>query len=201
TSICGVFLCEFLWRWWRAGWHPSFPLRNWYEILGMIPVAHPALRGFRLVRVVVVLLRLARTADRAFGEKVTQRLVSRLSRPIVLAIKKPVTVAVLDEVVGVLETGDYAGNFARSMDENKAALRNVVAEKVEQDRQLGRLSVVPFHSQLVNTVVDTSMRVTLEVLTDPRIEEFLAHVLRENRQQIRSAVEQGRNQRGESAAQ
>lgn len=194
TSICGVFLVEFLWRWRAAAWQPSFPLRNWYEVLGMIPVAHPALRGFRLVRVVVVVLRLARTADRAFGEKITQRVVARLSRPIVLAIKKPVTVAVLDEVVKVLETGNYAANIAHSINENRSELRNVIAEKVAADPRLGRLAAVPFHDQVVNTTVDTSMRVTLEVLTDPRIGDFISEVIRENRHQIRSAVEQGMNE-------
>src|SRR5690625_5368148 len=37
--------------------------RNWYEIIGMIPLSHPALRSFRLLRVVVVVARVAR-ADR-----------------------------------------------------------------------------------------------------------------------------------------
>src|SRR5699024_8409061 len=159
----------------------------------------PALRGFRLVRVVVVLLRLARTADRAFGEKITQRVVARLSRPIVLAIKKPITIAVLDEVVKVLETGNYAHNIARSIGENRTTLRNVIAEKVSEDQQAGRLAGVPYHGRVMNTVVDTSMRFTLEVLTDPRIDDFLSEVIRENRQQIRSAVEQGMNERDESS--
>lgn len=194
TAICGVFLIEFLWRWRNARWERKFPLRNWYEILGMIPIAHPALRGFRLIRVVVVLLRVARTADRAFGERFTQRLVERLSRPIVLAIKKPVTIGVLDEVVQVLETGNYSSNIARSISENKATLRGVITEKLDEDPQAGRLSVLPFHDQIVNSVVDMSMRITLEVLTDPRIDDFFAEVIRENREQIRRAVQEGMNE-------
>ncbi|WP_216214697.1 ion transporter [Amycolatopsis aidingensis] len=188
TSICGVFAIEFLWRWRKARWEKRFPLRNWYEILGMIPIAHPALRGFRLLRIVVVLMRLARTADRTFGEQFTQRLVERMSRPIVLAIKKPITVAVLDEVVKVLETGNYPENLARSLDENRVMLRAIIAEKLKNDPQAGRLSRLPFHDEIVQSVVDTAMRVTLEVLTDPRIDEFFAHVVRENREQIRKAV-------------
>lgn len=200
TSICGVFLIEFLWRWRNSRWERKFPLRNWYEILGMIPIAHPALRGFRLVRVIVVLLRVARTADRAFGERFTQRLVERMSRPIVLAIKKPVTIAVLDEVVKVLETGNYPRNLAHSLEENQETLRSIISEKFNEDPQAGRLSGLPFHDQIVGSVVDTGMRVTLEVLTDSRIDEFFAHVVRQNREQIRAAVEQGvheRDERGE----
>jgi voltage-gated potassium channel len=194
TSICGVFLLEFLWRWRKHGWEKKFPLRNWFEILGMIPIAHPALRGFRLLRVVVVVFRLARTADRAFGERFTERLVDRMSRPIVLAIKKPITIAVLDEVVKVVETGNYPQNLARSLGENKEMLRTIITEKVKNDPQAGRFSKLPFHDEIVHSVVDTTMRVVLEVLVDPRIDEFFAHVVRENREQIRLAVQLGLNE-------
>jgi voltage-gated potassium channel len=195
TCVCGVFALEFLWRWRKARWDKKFPLRNWFEILGMIPIAHPALRGFRLLRVIVVVVRLARTADRAFGERFTQRLVERLSRPIVLAIKKPITIAVLDEVVKVVETGNYPQNLARSLGENKAMLRQIITEKVKNDPQAGRLSKLPFHDEIVHSVVDTTMRVVLEVLIDPRIDEFFAHVVRENREQIRLAVQLGLNEK------
>ncbi len=188
TSICGVFLIEFLWRWSRAGWDKRFPLRNWYEILGMIPIAHPALRSFRLLRIVIVIVRLARTADRAFGELFTQRLVERMSRPIVLAIKKPITIAVLDEVVKVIETGNYPENLARSLGENRETLRAIITEKIKDDPQAGRLSKLPFHDEILRSLVDTTMRVMLEVLIDPRTEAFFAHVVRENREQIRQAV-------------
>lgn len=191
TVICGIFFLEFLWRWRKQGWSKRFPLVNWYEILGMIPIAHPALRGFRLLRVIAVLVRLARTADRAFGELFTQRLIERLSRPIVLAIKKPITIAVMDEVVKVVETGNYPENLARSLGENQEMLRGVIAEKLKADRQAGRLSRLPFHDEVVRSILDTSMRVILEVLTDPRIDEFFAEVVRENREQIRQAVQLG----------
>lgn len=197
ASICGVFLLEFLWRWRGERWHRKFPLRNWYEILGMIPIAHPALRGFRLFRVVVVVIRLARTANRAFGERFTERLVARFSRPIVLAIKKPITIAVLDEVVKVLETGNYPQNIARSLGENKEMLREIVTEKLKNDRQAGRFQRLPFHDEIVKSVVDTTMRVTLDLLTDQRIDDFFAHVVRENREQIRAAVQRGLHEEGE----
>ncbi|MFC7344405.1 ion transporter [Saccharopolyspora griseoalba] len=191
TAICGVFFVEFLWRWRATGWRGRFPLQSWYEILGMIPVAHPALRGFRLLRVVVVVMRLARTADRAFGERVTQQLIERYSRPIVLAIKKPITIAVLDEVVKVVETGNYPQNVARSLDENREQLREIITEKLKNDEQAGRLKRLPFHDEIVNSVMETSIRVIHEVLVDPRIDEFFTEVVRENREQIRRAVQQG----------
>lgn len=191
TSICGVFALEFLWRWRAVGWNWRFPLRGWYEILGMIPVAHPALRSFRLLRIAVVIARLARTADRTVGERIIQRLVQRFAHPIVLAIKRPITVATLDEVVKVLETGNYPQNLARSLSENQQLLREIAVEKIRTDPQAGRFSRLPFHDEVVRSAVDTTIRITLEILADQRIDEFFADVVRENRLQIRSAVEQG----------
>jgi hypothetical protein len=200
TCVCAVFAVEFCWRWRKQRWQRSFVLRNWYEILGMIPIAHPALRSFRLIRIVVVVIRLIRAADRAFGEQFTYKVVERLSRPIVLAIKKPITVAVLDEVVKVVETGNYPQNLARSLDENREELRAIVTEKMREDRQAGMFRRLPFHDELVESVVDTAMRVILEVLIDPRIDAFFAHVVRENRLQIRRAVQQGLSEPQQEAA-
>ncbi|MBB3661671.1 MULTISPECIES: ion transporter [Prauserella salsuginis group] len=191
TAICGVFLVEFLWRWHKASWDKMFPVRGWYEILGMIPIAHPALRGFRLLRIVVVVVRLARTADRAFGERFTQKLVERYSTTIVQSIKKPITVVVLDEVVKVLETGNYPENLARSLAQNQDMLREIVTEKLRNDPQAGRFSRLPFHDEVVHSVTDTVIRIVLEVLADERIDHFFAEVVRENRQQIREAVTLG----------
>lgn len=189
--ICGIFLLEFLWRWRKRGWAKKFLVRNWYELFAMIPVAHPVIAGHKFIGVVLLLIRIGRAADRAVGEQFTYRLVDKLSEPIVKAIKKPVTIAVLDEVVKVLETGNYPENLAKSLGANKNELRTIIAEKIAEDPQLGKLKRLPFHDEIVRTVVDTSFRVLLEVLVDPRIDDFFSAVVRDNREQIRLAVQLG----------
>ncbi|MQA11949.1 MAG: ion transporter [Pseudonocardiaceae bacterium] len=188
TGICGIFAIEFAWRWRQASWNRRFPLRNWYEIIGMIPVAHPALRGFRLLRIVVVLMRFGRTLDRVIGEGFTHRVVSRFSGTIVETLKRPITIAVLDEVSGVLQRGHYTHNTARALQENQHEIRAMVAEKLAEDRHLGRLAALPFYREIVSGVTDTAIRVVLEVLTDPRTDEFVADAVRENLEQIRTHV-------------
>lgn len=192
-GICAVFLAEFLWRWRKRKWAKKFLARNWYELFAMIPVAHPVIAGHKFIGVVLLLIRIGRAADRAVGEQFTYRLVDKLSEPIVKAIKKPVTIAVLDEVVKVLETGNYPENLAKSLGANKDELRTIIAEKIAADPQLGRLKRLPFHDEIVRTVVDTSFRVLLEVLLDPRIDDFFSTVVRDNREQIRQAVQLGLN--------
>ena len=192
--VSAIFLGDFLWRWHKRGWSRWFLARNWYELFAMLPVAHPALLGHRFVEVLLLLVRMGRAADRALGEQFTYRLVDRLAEPIVRAIKKPVTIAVLDEVVKVLETGNYPENLAKSLSASKAELRAIITEKVSADPQLGRLRRLPFHDDVVRGVVDTSFRVLLEVLLDPRIDAFFSSVVRDNREQIRRAVQLGLNE-------
>jgi hypothetical protein len=192
-GICGIFLIEFLWRWRKRRWAKKFLVRNWYELFAMIPVAHPAMTAHKFVSVVLLLVRIGRAADRAVGEQFTYRLVDKLSEPIVKAIKKPVTIAVLDEVVKVLETGNYPENLAKSLGAHKDELRSIIAEKIAADPQLGKLKRLPFHDEIVRACVDTSFRVLLEVLLDPRIDDFFSAVVRENREQIRLAVQLGLN--------
>jgi voltage-gated potassium channel len=192
-SICGIFLLEFLWRWRKRGWKRKFLARSWYELLAMIPVAHPAMVAHRFVVVVLLLVRIGRACDRAVGEHFFYRLADKLADPIVRAIKKPITVAVLDEVVAVLETGNYPENLANSLTENKEELRAIISEKLAEDPQLGRLKLIPYYNDIVHTVVDAVFRVVLEVLQDPRIDEFFSSVVRDNRIQIRRAVQLGLN--------
>jgi voltage-gated potassium channel len=190
-AVCGIFLIEFLRRWRKRGW----PLlrRSWYEVFAMLPVAHPALLDHRFLLSVLLVVRVGRGLDRALGEQFALRLAEKLADPIVRVIKKPITLAVLDEVVGVLETGNYPENLARSLTENQDELRRIISEKLAADPQIGRLSKIPYYDEIVHSTVDTVFRVLLDVLRDPRIDDFFASVVRDNRVQIRQAVALGLN--------
>lgn len=191
--VCGIFAVEFLVRWRRSGMGLRFPLLYWYEVLGMIPISHPAFRSFRLLRIVVVVARLARAADRAFGDRVFGALVGRFAETIVDVIRRPMTVAIMDEVIAVLQTGNYTANIARALDENRAELDAMVLEMIRKDERIGKLRYVPFHGEIVNLVTDTVFRLVFEVLADPRTDELIQDVIRENADQMRQAVrERGR---------
>jgi hypothetical protein len=192
-AVCAIFAAEFLWRWRQAGWRGGFVLRNWTDVLGMVPVASPAFRGFRLfrvVRIVILLARFGRAADRAAGAGFTSRLINRISRPLVGAISGSVTIAVLDEVADVLRAGTYTRNVVRALDENEHELRGLIAEKLRQNPRTGRLAMLPFYNDIVDATVDAALLLAREVLNDPRTDELVADVLRENINQLRAAVRQ-----------
>jgi len=197
--ICGVFAVEFAVRWQRAGWSRDYLLHNWYEVLGMIPVAHPALRSLRLlriVRIVVLLSRLGGAADRALGDEFTYRLVKKMQDAVVEAIGGALTLYMLDEVARVLGRGTYTRNVSRALAENRQALEAMVVEKVRADPRSRRLQRIPFYDDLVHAVTRATLDVAAGILDDPRTDELVSDLLRLNLQQIREAVAQDEAARG-----
>ena len=186
--ICGVFALEFVWRWRRSrlGWR--FLRSYWYEVLGMIPLSNPAFRSFRLLRLVVIFARLGRAADRAFGDRVTAYVVGRFAATIVDIIRRPVTVAVLDEVIAVVQTGNYAEHVAAAIEENRAELDALILELIREDQTTRRLRLVPFHDEVVRTVSDTVLRIVHTGLHDPRVHELISDAIRESAVQLRANV-------------
>jgi hypothetical protein len=125
---------------------------------------------------------------RGLREPFIVRLINQASDRVVETVKKPITVAVLDEVASVLQTGHYTRNIAEALEENREELKQMVAEKIRDDPTAGRLYLVPFHDRLIETTTETTFRVILEILADPRTDELVSDLLRDNLTQIRAAV-------------
>ncbi|MFI5627145.1 ion transporter [Nocardioides sp. NPDC051685] len=189
--VCGIFAIEFLVRWLRSGLGWKFPLIYWYELLGMIPLglaASPAFRSFRLLRIVLILLRLMRAADRAFGDRVSAYVVGRFSGAIVNAIRKPITVAVLDEVIAVIQTGNYTRHISSAIEENRAEIDTLIIDLIRQDQAVGKLRYLPFHDDVVRLVADTVLRLVDEGLADPRVHEIISDAIRESAKELRENI-------------
>jgi hypothetical protein len=125
---------------------------------------------------------------RGIREPWVVRLINRASDRVVDVVKQPLTIAVLDEVADVLQTGHYTRNIAAALEENREELKAMIAEKIKDDPTAGRINMVPFHDRLIAEVSETSLRVILEVLADPRTDELVSDLLRDNIKQIRQAV-------------
>jgi voltage-gated potassium channel len=191
VGICVLFLIEFVSEWRTAGWGVAFLWRNWYDLISMVPVAHPNFvegHWTRLLWAVVILARIGRAVDRLVGQRVTAAVTSRVITVLVDVIKYPITVAVLEEVAAVLQAGRYTENLANALHENEQDIKTMVREKVKADPVTGRITWLPFHDRLVDTVSETTLRVIFEVLNDPRTDELIADVLRENILQLRTEV-------------
>lgn len=189
--IIGIFAIEFTLRWVKDDKPRTFPLRYWYEVLGMIPVAHPAIRGFRLfriVRIVVILSRFGRVADRAFGEGFTRRILLRFKGLIVETVGDAITVKVLDETLAVLQKGAYTTNLADALEKHGDEMLAIITEKVKQDPEVGAVRHVPFFDTVVATSSKVTQRILIDLLRDPRMDQMVKDIIQLNVEQIRSEV-------------
>ncbi|MEO9134629.1 MAG: hypothetical protein ABI301_06490 [Jatrophihabitantaceae bacterium] len=133
---------------------------------------------------------------RGLREPFVVKLINRASERVVDVIKRPITIAVLDEVAAVLEAGHYTRNISAALLENREEIKTMFAEKIKEDPTARHIGLLPFHDRIIDEASETTLRVLLEVLGDPRMDELISDLLRDNINQLRQAV---RNRENESS--
>lgn len=113
---------------------------------------------------------------------------SGLAERLLGVIKRPLTIVVLDEVVDVIQVGHYTKNISDAIVENHDELKALAAEKLKADPNVRLIGRLPGYDTLVNEASETVLRVLIEMLGDPRMDELVSDLLRNNIQQIRQAV-------------
>ena len=203
TAICGIFAVEFVWRWTRDARPRTFPLRRWYEIVGMIPVSHPALRSFRLLRllrIAVLLSRFGRAANRALGDEFTYHATRRFRGAIADAISDTIAVRMFDQLEEIIDQGTFARNLAAALEDHRHDIHGIIHDRIRQDPTVRRMRYLPFFNELVETITVVTQRVVIELLRDPRTGRLARAVVQENVRQLRATVRQRDEERDAAAA-
>ena len=188
SAFLALSIC---WRWLRFRIGRRYLKSRLWEIPALIPLAVPHFSEAHWVMWLVLLCRFVRVVDRTdnyFGDAILSALVTHFADPIVDAIKRPITVAVLDEVIDVIQTGTYASNVKAALDENHAELESMVLDLVRNDPTAGKLRYVPFHDEIVQMTANTVLRIVDGALDDPRTTELISDVIRNSATQLRHAV-------------
>ena len=114
--------------------------------------------------------------------------INRLRERVIKLVKRPITIMVLDEVADVIQTGHYTRNISNALIENHDELKLLVAEKVRRDPNVRLIGRIPGYDTVVSQVTETTLRVLIEMLDDPRMDELISDLLRNNLEQIKKAV-------------
>ena len=123
------------------------------------------------------------------------RRASALAEKALGLLKRPLTIVVLDEVAAVIQTGHYTKNISAAIIENHDELKRLVTEKVSEDPNVRLVSRLPGYNTVVGEVTETTLRVLIEMLGDPRTDELISDLLRNNLEQIRAAVREREHER------
>jgi len=186
--LLGLAIC---WRWLRFRSGRRLLRKHWWEVVALFPLIVVVPGDWHALLWLVLLARIVRAVDRTdtlLGDRVTADLVRHFSDPIVNAIKRPITIAVLDEVVAVLHEGTYAANVRIALEENRAEIEAMVVDLVRQDAATGKFRLMPFHDTGVTLVTDAILRLVNGILDDPRTTELISDVIAHSGDQIRAAI-------------
>ncbi len=183
-----LFWIEFLARWRLAikredyaSWF-FFPIVNWYDVLGLIPIAY--FRVFRLLRVVSMYMRLRRSELSVVGQDVFSRTVAYFSNIITEEVSDRVALRILAEFHEEIADGTHARIVSETVQPRRSDIQRVLVNQIQQTltntqtldnlRSLLRLnlttaieesealSAVPLPNAILRPLVRTTGEVILE---------------------------------------
>jgi hypothetical protein len=165
---------------------------DWLQHRSLVQLVLVALGALAVLAVGAALLTRA-LVRRGMRAPFVIRRINRLAQWSVDLVKRPITIAVLDEVADVIQTGHYTKNISAALVENRDELVALVAEKVRQDPASRVVGLLPGYDAVVVQVSETTLRVLIEMLGDPRMDELVSDLLRNNLEQIKRAVREREN--------
>ena len=189
-GIIALFALEFLFGLVRHDHRIAYLVRNWYELLALVPLTGEA-RGlplYGLLVVVVVLARFGRVFDRLYGDEAFYRAVARAKSIVVEWVADAVTLRVLDQTLLVLQKGAFTRNLADALEAHGDEMNEVVLDKVRADPSMARVKHLPFFDEAVAVSSAVGRRIAIETLRDARMDELVKEVIRANLKQIRDEV-------------
>jgi voltage-gated potassium channel len=198
VGLCGVFLIEFLVQMARAPSRRDFVKGRWYDLIGMVPISHPLLRGFRLfriVRIVVVLSRVSKTSSRAFGEAAVENLVRRYREVFIEAIEGRIMLASLDIVEPPLTRSRLPARIADALDKRRGELRTTVHQSLQKVPVIRHLMKLNVSQDLLGAVEDVVLETVVTALRSDELNRVVQESFEVGIEELRRAVRDKEDER------
>ena len=131
-----LFWVEFLVRWGlalRRGTYARwffFPIFNWYDVLGLIPIAY--FRPFRLLRAVSLYVRLRRSELSSVGRDAFSRTAAYFSNIITEEVSDRVALRILSELHEEISAGTHLRIARATIEPRRREIERVVASQFRQ---------------------------------------------------------------------
>jgi hypothetical protein len=131
-----LFWLEFLVRWGLALRHDTyarwffFPIFNWYDVLGLVPLAY--FRPFRLLRAVSMYMRLRRSELSGVGRDAISRTAEYFSNIITEEVSDRVFLRILAEFHEEISAGTHSRITRATVEPRRREIERVVAGQIRQ---------------------------------------------------------------------
>ncbi len=190
-AIVGVFVVEFAVRLARAPKKLGFIVSNWYDIVGMIPVSHPMLRSFRLLRllrIVVITSRFVRATNRTFGEMTVEAIASRYRDILVQAIGDQLILQSLDVLEGPLGRSRLPATVGATLSHRREDLREAVKRGLQNIPVVRRMVRLRWSNDILQAMENVSLEVVVGVLESDEVNRTIQQSILSGLEELRRSV-------------
>ncbi len=194
--IVGIFLIEYIYNIRKSESKIDYVIERWYDLLGMIPAAHPLLRGFRLFRifrVAVIAARLQRTLNLAFGENILFRILNRYKNLIVDELYHMMTIRSLDLISEMIGQTDYSNSVKKVVLKRQDDINNMMIEKMDKYVQPSWIANNFIYRRFRDQTSSMMTGIILDTLEDEKTNEIMVEVIKEILEDLRADVIEGKH--------
>ncbi len=197
-AICGVFALELLVRVWPQPRRWAYLKSRWYEVLGMIPVSHPLFRGFRLLRIlriVVVTSRFVRATNRSFGEMLFESTVRRFRNILVDVVGGAVMVRGVAMVEPWLVQARFAERIGDALEGRREEIRRMVHAQMGKMPGATLLALPPMRKAVINAE-EAAVQAVIDVLKSNELNAVVQQSTQNVLAELRSKINDSERRRG-----
>ena len=187
-TIVAVFIFEFVYNMRKQESKVDYVIERWYDIIGMIPAAHPVFRGFRLFRifrVVIIASRFLRTLDLTFGRNILFRILNKYKNLIVDELYQLITIRSLDMIKDMVGQTDYSNSARKVLVRRQDEINDMLVEKMDKYVQPGWIAGNFLYKKVRDQSSNLFTNVVIDTLEDERINDILVEVITEVMEDIK----------------
>lgn len=178
--ICGIFWIEYIVRLMRVpGNHLDkffHILKTWYDILGMIPLSNPAVRFFRVFRIIRIVSSLRHSGKiikTLTYENIIFEIINKYKNVLIEIVSDAIIIKILNIAQSVLEKGQYRDVFKKVLEEKKPIMNFMIKQNIENNPTWKKLEKLPMMGTIKNTIIEEATDVSIKILSSPEFEDVI----------------------------
>ncbi len=181
--ILGIFAIEFLAELYQASNRFAYTRNHWYELVGMVPVAHWGFRAFRLVRLlrmyVVHTYPLEKAPQRDWSYALVRGLIGHYKGVLLEEITDPIVLSSIQTLRGPMVRARWTEAIGGSLEDHREEIHASVASALEQNPRVGFLVRTRPGRRLVREVTDATMESVVHALQSDELNQVVAESIDE----------------------
>lgn len=193
-AILAIFALEFLAEAKQASSWLLYTRNHWYEVVGMIPIAHWGIRSFRLVRLlrmfVVSYYPPEKKPERDWSFALVRGLITHYRSVLVEEITDPIVLTSIDVIKGPMVRARWAGTVGESLEERREHIHVVVDDALRHTDGMNYLMRTRHGQRMAKRVTDTVLDTVIHTLESDELNEVIGESVGEVLDELREKVKE-----------